>query len=231
MSNKINIERFSNVWWVCLWPGLAKLWYRGDFSGWVTAAGFTLLLNQALLSTFLWTRWPGEGFPWIIWPIVGVVWIGSAIVTYLQFERIVQLKSDALNRDDTLLIQAQTEYLKGNWSEVQAVVLRRLKQQPRDIPARLLLATLFRHTGSREKAEQQLEILERFDESAAWRFEIERERELTRQMAVDVDPTESPILTSDLEDQHANNLEQNLVQATVDLIDGDLQERANRKAA
>jgi len=192
-------------------------------------------MNLALLSTFLWTSWPSEGFTWVIWPVVLVVWLGSAIVTFLQFERIVQLQMEPDQADDTLLIRAQTEYLKGNWSEVQSLVSRQLKDQPRDIPARLLLATLFRHTGSLEKAGQQLDVLDRFDESEAWRFEIDRERELLDEYEGGVIETELEPGTGDRDgdpdEQAVNNLEKDLVETSVEFFDDDQVDSPGRKAA
>ena len=78
----------------------------------------------------------------------------------------------------TLFNQAQREYLRGHWTEAESLLKRRLKLAERDIEARLLLATLFRHTERLDWASEQLLQLEKYDESVHWNFEIRREREL-----------------------------------------------------
>ena len=55
---------------------------------------------------------------------------------------------------------------------------RRIANAPRDIESRLLLATLFRHSRRLDQATQQLNDMQRFDESLEWDFEIDRERQL-----------------------------------------------------
>ncbi|HMO15568.1 MAG TPA: hypothetical protein PKA83_15710 [Pirellulaceae bacterium] len=231
MASKINLERLSRMWWHGLWPGLARLWLRGDFSAWITAAGFTILLNLALVSTFLWPKWLGTGFSLVAWPLVLVVWFGSAIVAFFQYERIVQLKNNLPNQDDTLLIEAQSEYLKGNWSRVQALISRHLHANTRDIPARLLLASMFRHTGNWGKATQQLEIIDRFDESVPWQFEIAKERELIEKTIAsleesqDVDPGHSP------NDQQENNLDNNQLATKAEFMGNESRDPVARKAA
>jgi hypothetical protein len=39
---------------LCLWPGLARLWLRGDLRGLLAAVGFAGLLNAALVATLIW---------------------------------------------------------------------------------------------------------------------------------------------------------------------------------
>jgi len=82
------------------------------------------------------------------------------------------------NLPDTLFIQAQREYLGGHWEEAELLLKRRIDHAPRDMEARLLLATLFRHSRRLEQAGEQLGEMNRFDESLEWDFEIDRERQL-----------------------------------------------------
>ena len=86
-----------------------------------------------------------------------------------------EVKTDA---SATLFNQAQREYLKGHWEETEILLNRRLAKQPRDVEARLLLATMFRRSLRLEESLEQLDVMQRFDESARWLFEINREREL-----------------------------------------------------
>ena len=53
-----------------------------------------------------------------------------------------------------------------------------LKHDIRDIPARLLLASLLRRVGRLEEAKRQLDTLGRFEAAEKWQLEIQRERQL-----------------------------------------------------
>lgn len=192
---------------LCGWPGLAHLWLRGSYPGLVLAIGFSLVLNLALVSTFLWPALLGEFIPAIAWPIIFLVWLVS---TWISFDLVEHLsappkmsseqerndfsaeKSRIINYDSqsdldgtlshTLFNRAQLEYLKGHWTTAETLLKERLNQAERDIEARLLLATLFRHTGKLELATDQLGQMERFDDSVHWNFEIQRERSLIDQL-------------------------------------------------
>ena len=188
---------------LCGWPGLPQLWLRGNYTSLIWAIGFSVVLNLALVSTFIWPALLGDVAPAIAWPILFLVWL---VTTWGALHSIVDLskppkmsseqersdfsteKSGIIVSDDpaelqrenshTLFNQAQREYLRGHWAEAESLLKRRLKLAERDIEARLLLATLFRHTERLDWASEQLLQLEKYDESVHWNFEIRREREL-----------------------------------------------------
>ncbi len=81
---------------------------------------------------------------------------------------------------------AQTQYLQGNWFEAEAILLDLTKSDPGDMAAGLLLVGVLRHTHRQAAALRHLEQLCLYDAAAAWRFEIEREKQLISQA------TESP---------------------------------------
>ena len=167
---------------LCGWPGLARLWTKGHWASLWIAIGFSLLVNLALISTFVWPLLLGENFPFFAWPLIFVVWFSSAWVAYRSLPELLSVGSapDELDieQSDTLFIQAQGEYLKGNWDAVEGLLTRRLEKKHRDIQSRLLLATLFRHTRRMDLARQQINELGKFDESVHWDFEIGREKKL-----------------------------------------------------
>lgn len=190
-------------WLLCGWPGLAQLWLRGSYRSLFVATGFSLLMNVALVATFLWPELLGHVFPAVVWPIIFVLWLGTALLSMRMIEQLagppkmsaeldrVNFSSekdrndyDALPANQTvenrvdLFIEAQHEYLKGHLAEAESLLQRRLNQEPRDVESRLLLATAMRIDGRPDEAQQQLKLMERFDESVHWKFEIEREREL-----------------------------------------------------
>lgn len=157
------------------WPGLAGLWQRGHWPSLVLAVAFSLVLNLALVSTFVWPGMLNSVLIWAIWPIVLTVWF---VFGWISWRR-SQTEPDAAEWSDeidaTLFIQAQTEYLTGEYSQAELLLHQQLKAYPRDAEARLLLASLYRRTLRAENAAEQLESLQKLDERRPWGFEIQRE--------------------------------------------------------
>jgi len=189
---------------LCGWPGLTGLWYRGQMSSLVVAIGFSILLNLALVSSFLWPWSLGETFPAVAWPMIFIVWATSAWIAYHRLTDVMSVptseKVAVPERPDTLFIQAQREYLGGHWEEAESLLWMRIEKAPRDVEARLLLITLLRHTRRLDQARIQLNDLTRYDEALEWEFEVDRERKLIelieRHEAAEqlIDPDEEDIL-------------------------------------
>lgn len=168
---------------LCCWPGLPGLWFRGRWSSLVLAISFSIVLNMAIISTFIWTGiFADPTFVAIAWPVILTIWAATAWIGIQNLPDVMSVKSrdgqTVLDSSDALFLDARGEYLKGNWETAQRLLLTQLSQTPRDVESRLLLATLYRHTRQFESAYQQLETLEMFDESATWESEIQRERKL-----------------------------------------------------
>ena len=167
---------------LCGWPGLPGLWFRGQWASLLVAIGFSVLLNLTLVSSFLWREPLGETFPLVAWPVILLVWMLSAFVAYRRLPDLMAVPTSekvANELDpDTLFIQAQSEYLRGHWEEATGLLVRQIQRNPRDVEARLLLATLFRHSREFERAKVELANAQKFDESIEWRMEIDREFEL-----------------------------------------------------
>jgi Flp pilus assembly protein TadD len=88
-----------------------------------------------------------------------------------------------------LLVQAQTEYLKGHLSQAESLLQELLASFPGDCEGRLLLATLCRRNGRLSDARKHLAELLELPQAHAWRMEIETEhRELTRSVSEDEEP-------------------------------------------
>jgi hypothetical protein len=168
-------------WLLCLWPGLARSWTKGDWPSLALAITFGAMLNLALVTSFKWPELLGDGFPTLIWPILAAVWIVSAMISHHELftrQKRPQTAADLSPVPDTLFIQAQREYLRGNWADAESLLKRRLQFRSRDVESRLLLATLLRHRYRFVDARVELDTLARFDESEVWKFELERERQL-----------------------------------------------------
>lgn len=174
---------------LCSWPGLPGLWQRGHTSSLIIAIGFASLLNLALISTFLWPRFLGEAFPIVTWPILLLVWSMSILFSYKTMPTWAKTPKIAAveepKQSDALFIRAQQEYLKGDWDEAERLLRRCLEVWPRDIEARLLLATMLRHSRRLFDASAELAHLLKYDESINWISEIRREEKLIQIIAAD----------------------------------------------
>jgi tetratricopeptide (TPR) repeat protein len=165
--------------WTILWPGLARLWLRGQWGGLATALLFTGMVNGLLVTTFLWPRVIGTAHTALVFNIVGwftvlCFWGASVWTTWTLLPR-WQPGADARG-DDSLFLRAQTEYLKGHWYEAEKLLEQMLQASPRDADAHLMLSTLYRHTRRYDEARRGLEVLERLAGGAKWLFEIHEER-------------------------------------------------------
>jgi hypothetical protein len=157
-----------------LWPGLPQLWYEGAWSALALAIGFGLLLNLLLAVTFVWIELLTPPLLTVGWLALGVLWLLSVIGARGAVQRTMEPAQDEAGQD--LFRSAQSEYLRGNWFQAEAILLRLLERDPRDAEARLLLATLLRHTKRFKEAREQLACLARFESAERWTEEIEREQ-------------------------------------------------------
>ena len=170
---------------LCCWPGLAGLWLRGHWSSLVLAIGFSIVLNLALLSTFVWPAFIGVQLKWLVWLATGVLWLvcgwksWNFLSSYDKRPSIPVEKPD--ETDDTLFIRAQTEYLKGDFTQAESLLAQQLQRNTRDAEARLLLASIYHRTNRTDRALHQLQQLQRLDTADPWSFEIQRQLELVEQ--------------------------------------------------
>ncbi len=163
-----------------LWPGLAPLWLRGEWHGLFTAGAFALVVNFALITTFVWPQLvsrqlPGWAVPSVAWIVVVWFWIaglraGGKVAAALARESLpLDAESTALFR------QAQLEYLKGHWLEAETGLTTLLTRTPGDVEAWLLLASVQRRTKRAAEARRSLTQLAELSGSAAWGEEVQRE--------------------------------------------------------
>jgi len=96
--------------------------------------------------------------------------------------------------------EALTEYLQGSWFEAEAILGRLLRQVPRDVEGRLLLATVLRRTQRHDEALEQLDRLERLRDAARWSREIADERQRIAE-AIAGAGLADPISVEDLADE------------------------------
>ena len=160
----------------CLWPGLPRLWRRGDWRALLTAIGFAALLNSAVICTF---AWPNCVPTWVTvtgWITIILYWMSS---TWHACRCLPELAAgDGNPLVDDLLGRAQKEYLNRDWFEAESLLKQILKKRKDDVDARLMLATLYRRTERIAEADECLCRLERMDGAEKWALEIGRERNL-----------------------------------------------------
>jgi tetratricopeptide (TPR) repeat protein len=164
----------SSPYIICLWPGLPRLWIRGDWVALAIAVTFGAALNLVLVSSFIWPELLPPSFNLIGWLILGTVWLASVLQAYRSLPH---LREPPRVDDRGLFIQAQAEYLKGHWFEAETLLRQLLRYCSRDVDVLLMLATLYRRTGRYDEAAKQLDRLDRLDESPKWCWEIAQERE------------------------------------------------------
>ncbi len=170
-------------WSTYLWPGLPQICGIGSWAGLALAVGFAVLVDLALISTLWWSELFAGGVRSAVWVAVGVVWGTSALISYRSDRRSASSPRDPPAA--SAFAEAVDQYLKGNWFQSERVLLGLLGENPRDLDAGLMLATLLRRTGRAGEAKRQLDRLERWAGSEKWELEIRRERELLHEPSGD----------------------------------------------
>ncbi|MGL4511946.1 MAG: hypothetical protein ACRCT8_02565 [Lacipirellulaceae bacterium] len=184
-------RRRSTHWAAYLWPGLPHLWVRGSLAGMALALGFTVLLNVWVLSVAVWPAWLEPRLKFACGVGAGLLWFAALAETRGELRRLARSRDDEAaeakpdahepHPNDVLLKEAQRAYLSADYVVAERALRRALASDWRDVEARLWHATLLRRTGRLRRAERQLRRLERFDDAAAWSYEIAQEwRRLTR---------------------------------------------------
>ena len=167
-------------WITCLWPGLPQLWTHGSWSGLVVAIGMAIVLNLLLLVSFGWSELSGPSLRSTLWVAFGVFWVAGTVWSARQFGRQTAAGSRDANEDG--FTEALDHYLKGDYYQAEHVLEGLLRDNVRDLDARLMLATLLRHTGQLDDAARQLDTLARFEGVEKWELEIRQERKLLEEV-------------------------------------------------
>jgi hypothetical protein len=159
----------------CWWPGLPQLWWRGDLRAMMLAVLFAIVLNFALTATFVWPEMVSTGTLAAIWTGVITYWM---IAVWTGMREVTRIRSRSVEQQQALFLNAQMEYLKGHWLEAETLLRELLGIDQHDGDARLMLASLLRHSDRAGEALIQLETLELSEAGGKWASEISRERQL-----------------------------------------------------
>lgn len=180
---------------VYLWPGLPRLWRRGEWSGLIAAVVFAALLNIALLSGVVWSEvelFVPAGRT-IIWFMVFSVWAGSAAVSFgADRRRQDEPKPLATENSENAYAEALEHYLQRNWCEAERLLERLLRHDIRDVEARLMLVSVLRRERRFDEAVGQLDRLSRQEDSCKWEREIQRERNLLAEALAETNEEAAP---------------------------------------
>jgi predicted Zn-dependent protease len=139
------------------------------------AAGFAVLVNVLLLATFVWVELLDPPRLRLAWLAAGGLWAGSAMVSAWYSRGLAPRRR---NSAEAMFREALREYLRASWFEAEQILGRLLRLQPRDVEARLMLATLLRRTGRDSEALEQLDRLELLADASQWAREIAEEKQL-----------------------------------------------------
>ena len=172
------------------WPGLARLWHRGEMSAMIQAVGFSLALNSFLLTSFLWPGLTNVPARWTLGSVVMVWWFVGIRANRSFLSERVGIDPDSTEKLTEQFMIAQCHYLKGHWPESETILRQILCKNPRDVEAGLLLSQVWRRGGQPEKALAQLSHLQNLDESLQWKMEIKLEVDRIEAYSAGDDPEE-----------------------------------------
>lgn len=162
-------------WPAYLWPGLPQLARDGNWAALAFAVAAAGLLNAVLLGTCFWTDAFAPALRIISWVFLGVAWsISVGYGAWIDRRQAAPPKKNA----GKIFAEALEDYLKGNWFEAERKLNLLMRRDEHDLEARLLMATLLRHTKRFDDATHQLNLLVRLDGAHRWALEIHREGEL-----------------------------------------------------
>lgn len=162
------------------------LWLRGSVGGLVLAVAFAVVLDVAIVTTWIWAELVDLQVSVGIWTATGTVWLVATISAIAGFPPpIPRARDDAA---DALYSKARDAYLARDWLAAETKLRALLVLSPTDGEAQLLLATLLRRAGRVNESKAALEKLARSDSGAAWQAAIARELALlTRDSQNDLD--------------------------------------------
>ncbi|MEO1992263.1 MAG: hypothetical protein ABGW78_10060 [Pirellulales bacterium] len=157
-----------------IWPGLPWLWLRGSIGGLVIALAFAVLLDIAILTTWIWSDVVDLQISMGIWTTTFAVWILATTSAVSRFPARIPKKQHA--RVEILFVEARNAYLAHNWLTAETKLRSLLALAPTDGEAQLMLITMLRRVNRIQEARHALEQLSRSDSGALWQKEINRER-------------------------------------------------------
>ena len=168
----MNLVRRSTL----LWPGLPWLWRRGSRAGLLVAVAFAIVLDTAIVSTWVWTELVELQVAVLLWVSAGAIWLLGTMSAVSAFPPPLMLAQDAAT--EKMFVEARDAYLARDWVTAETKLLALLALRPVDGEAQLLLASLLRRVGRTGEAAKALATLARSDTGLRWQSAIHREQKL-----------------------------------------------------
>lgn len=153
-------------YWTCLWPGLSELWWRGRLSALPAAIAFAAVVNVLLVARFVYSQWMSGALVWLACWVVAAAWLVLTIRSIRELPLL--LTPRAVSDEPDRFPDAQTAYLRGDYAAAEEALTAVLAIEPRDPPALLLLAGVYRHSGRLQAAEMLLQGMAKLDVTATW---------------------------------------------------------------
>jgi hypothetical protein len=158
-----------------LWPGLPWLWLRGSVAGLVLALAFAVVLDLAIVGTWVYADFFDLQVSLGLWAAAAAVWIVATVSAVSAFPPPIPATRDAAA--DALFVAARDAYLCRDWLAAETKLRSLLVVAPTDGEAQLLLATLLRRVGRLKESREEFEKLSRSDSGGPWLSAIVRELE------------------------------------------------------
>ncbi len=172
-------------WTACLWPGVAQLWSHGSWWGLALAIGAAAALDVLLLASFGWSELIGQNLRNTAWVVFAAAWAVAVGWSIRERRRqavcgagVSPARAAGTAAPQDAFVEALEHYLKGDYYQAEQLLGGLIGRNARDLEARLMLATLLRHTGRVAEAAGQLDALGRLEGAEKWQFEMEEERQL-----------------------------------------------------
>ncbi|MFM8892024.1 MAG: tetratricopeptide repeat protein [Planctomycetia bacterium] len=156
-----------------VWPGMPWLWLRGSLLGLVLALAFAVILDVAVLTTWIWSELIDVRLSLAVWTATAAIWLAGTASAVTGFPPPIPRGRDAAA--EKLFLQARDAYLCRDWLAAETKLRTVLAMAPTDGEAQLLLGTLLRRAGRTDEAVAAFESLARSDAGGPWRVEIARE--------------------------------------------------------
>jgi hypothetical protein len=156
-------------YFVCLWPGLPELWYRGRWSALFPAICFAIVINFLVVARFIYPEWLVPALSKL------ACWVGLAVWAVLIVRAVGRLPGllhpRSISEQPDRYGEAREQYLRGELGQTEALLAGCLEVDHRDSPALLMLAGVYRQTGRWEAAENTLRTLDRLETADGWWLE------------------------------------------------------------
>lgn len=198
-----------------MWPGLPELWFRGKWSGLPAAITFAIVLNVLLVARFIYPQWLEPLMVRLVFWAFVAIWVGLFIKAIRGLPQMLapRMTSKTEDRYD----EARTQYLKARWYEAEALLAECLETDPRDAPAMLLLASVYRKTDRFSAAQQTLQCMGSLETGDGWWLEREAEERRLRLSQEELNDKAEDADSNDSDEQEATGTDDAAAQNAVDL--------------